>query len=1056
MYVRRTSSFWENAVVRKLVMLVLAGMLPVCCAFGGRSDGQPQGVSEEAANRAEHKVTSVLPESISSMTIHSGEEFALMRDWYDWETLNPYGYVRIVFSEDLEDWLEEDLEALAILKCNVYVESSGKTVPARALSYLTGATSLFLGDDSDMTDVSGTMPEGREFPEQIKTVTFMHYREGKYKTLLRLLQDSQVETVGVFSDTKAVWTDTASKTRMEGESEPEVLQGFWLDDVAGVSTLKEVVLREVAIRVRDERTLAGFGLERIEGCVDGKTEIGFVEQLTRLKELECDITEKCDLQPLFQKEGAELFLRFQEECPAFYQAVLWPEDKSGERTPHSYQRRYDQGRMAECFISWRDDSDDEIFGIAMGSNNPCLRVTDGDAVYEFRPGETESNAPSMYLQEGRMRFQDINFDGTKDLVMPAERFGPAGLTATEYAYLWNQGSGRYEFSPSYCWIDDPEVDEEQQLIRSEQIYWPIFHNWTIYRYVDGEFVRQSALTEETLEEDEIPEELAVPEGAEVIRWQEKIFKNGETAETKNAYAVQIEGEETVFPQRCKSYYEKDSYWAGYDPDIWEGKRETPKEKEEESQINRNKRKPYSLTIHSGEEFASVRDLYDWDGLEKYDYVRVVFSEDMKEWQEEELETLGILKGTVYVESSGETFPARALTYLTGAREVIVSGDSDMTDVSGTLPEGREFPKQIQAVTLMRYREGKYRTLLRVLQDSQVETIEVAADYGEEYQEFWLDDAAAVGPKEIVLERAVIRVRDEKALEDCLAERIQGYVDAETDLGFAARLPALEELTCTIIEERDLRPALDREGLSLYLELLYLEEEETPEARDGEEMPCIYQRRYDQGRMVECFTEWQGEDGRLCDPWLRVTDGAAVYELRPEVSELFGYGDYREDRMELKDINFDGIKDITLETGRYGNQGVVYDYGWIWNQNTGRYEYSPTYRDIANPSVDAEHQLVRSVWRNWAASHSWAIYRYVDGAYVMQSELTEEYIAQEDVQEELGLPEKAGLIRWQEWILESEGMGTIKNAYAVLFEGAEDRYPKVYESYFAQDSYWGGD
>lgn len=46
---------------------------------------------------------------------------------------------------------------------------------------------------------------------------------------------------------------------------------------------------------------------------------------------------------------------------------------------------------------------------------------------------------------------------------------------------------------------------------------------------------------------------------------------------------------------------------------------------------------------------------------------------------EDLEALGVLKGTVYVEGKGKTFPARTLTYLTGAREVIFSDDSDMTD-----------------------------------------------------------------------------------------------------------------------------------------------------------------------------------------------------------------------------------------------------------------------------------------------------------------------------------------------------------------------------------------
>ncbi len=944
----------------------------------------------------------------------TGEEPAQMREMYDGDTLSDENDGRVVFSEDLAEWSTEDLEALGILKGTVYVESEGETFPARALSYLTGAQEVIFSYDSDLTDVSGTLPEGCRFPQQIKEVTLDAYREGKYGTLLQLLQDSQVEVIHV-----------------DAGAETEELPGFWLDEVAGIRTLKEITLRETAIRVRDEKALDGCKVERIVGCADKETDFSFIGRIPALAELECDVMEEGGLQLLLDREGLSLFLRFYGDCPLFYQAVSWPEEESGERTPCLYQRRYDQGRMAECFTG-RQDGEDETGEIAVGSGNPCLRVTDGAAIYEFRPGETESGS-QFYLWEGRIRFQDINFDGTKDLVLPVERHSPFGLAGTEFAYLWNQGSGRYEFSPSYYWINNPEVDEEQQMIRSELFCWPEFYRWAIYRYADGAFTTQSVLTQETLEADEIPEELAVPEGSGVIRWQEEIFENGEVAEEKNVYAVQIEGKETVFPQTCQNYYEEDSYWAGFDPDIWEekGKKFSRTNRDtQETATAREKQEPYDLTIQSGEEFALIREWYDWDNLADEDYVRVVFSEDLSEWPTEDLEALSILKGTVYVESKGETFPARALTYLTGAREVIFSGDSDMTDVSGTLSAGRNVPQQLKTVTLDSYREGKYQTLLRLLQDSQVETVRVISDRSEKnVQGFWLDDVVKIPAlKEVILEETAIRVREETALEHCTLERIEGYVDADMDL----------------------QPLLDRDRLSLYLYFCMDEGASAPE----EGTTCIYQRGYDQDRMVECFTKWQGDDDRMCDPWLRVTDGSGVYELRPEVSEMFGLGDYREDRMALKDINFDGIKDITLETGHYGNQGIVYEYGWILNQDTGRYEYSPTYSDIGNPSVDARHKLVRSCWRNAAYSHSWAIYRYADGAFVEQGELTEEFILKDEVQEELGLPEGAGVTRWQERIFENEETVEVKDAYQVRMAEKRSELPKVCEAYRAQDSYWG--
>ena len=56
----------------------------------------------------------------------------------------------------------------------------------------------------------------------------------------------------------------------------------------------------------------------------------------------------------------------------------------------------------------------------------------------------------------------------------------------------------------------------------------------------------------------------MPEDAEVIRWQETVFENGEPAEVKNAYAVQTEEGQNVYPKVYESYYEPDSYWGSPD------------------------------------------------------------------------------------------------------------------------------------------------------------------------------------------------------------------------------------------------------------------------------------------------------------------------------------------------------------------------------------------------------------------------------------------------------------------------------------------------------------
>lgn len=507
--------------------------------------------------------------------------------------------------------------------------------------------------------------------------------------------------------------------------------------------------------------------------------------------------------------------------------------------------------------------------------------------------------------------------------------------------------------------------------------------------------------------------------------------------------------------------------------------------DEEVEAVKGKLSAYARTIHNGEEFALMREWFDWENAK---YMRVVFSEDLSDWREEDLEALKLLTGTAYVGNSAETFPARALTYLTGAEELLFSVNNDLLDVTGPLPDGAQIPEQIKSVTLCDYREGKYETLLHTLERSQVETIMVRRDYDEEtLPGFWLDDVAEIASlKELTLEYILIRVRKITSLSDCPLQQIEGYVDSETDLGFIEKLVGLEEVSCGVLEEMDLSPFLEKKGLSLYLYFCrQVAEFEEPGYEGGsyivcpdfnravswpgepsdEKFPAIYQRIEDQGRVVECFTEryLDYQEGKVTNmwsfaPWLRVTNGAKVSELKPEKKEsveYFDFGSYRTDRISLTDINFDGAKDIVLASGGYGNQMLNRDFGWIWNRNSGVYEYSPTYTRIANSSVDQEHQIVRSFWRNSAGSHSWAIYRYVDGAFVKQSELTEDFLWSDQIPEELDAPDVVEVIRWQEEIVENGEVVEIRNSYGIQRKGEEMVYPEVYESYYEGDSYWGG-
>lgn len=506
--------------------------------------------------------------------------------------------------------------------------------------------------------------------------------------------------------------------------------------------------------------------------------------------------------------------------------------------------------------------------------------------------------------------------------------------------------------------------------------------------------------------------------------------------------------------------------------------------EEELEAVKGKLSMYGQTIHSGDEFALMREWYNWDNAR---HVKVVFSEDLSDWREEDLEALKLLRGTVFVENHAETFPARALTYLTGAEELIFSMNTDLSDVTGTLPDGAQIPEQIKEVTLYQYQEGKYTTLLHTLEKSQVEKITVQRGADEEnLPGFWLDNVAKIASlKELTLEDIPIRVREKASLSGCPLKKIEGYVDADTDLGFVEKLANLEEASCGVLGELDLSPFLEKEGLSFYLYFCrqIAERDEPgyegesyivcpafnravgwPGESEDEKFLAIYQRGEDQGRVVECFTERfiSCNEEKISNmwnyiPWIRVTDGSTVYEVRPEEEEGvdadFKLGSFRTDRMSLRDINFDGVKDIVLETGGFGAQMLNYEYGWIWDPAGGVYEYSPTYRLIVNPAVDQEHQLVRSFWRNSAGSHGWAIYRYEGGEFVEKSVLTEDFLLPNQIPEELAAPDVVEVIRWREEIMENGEVVEVKDSYAVEREGEETAYPDAYESYFAEDSYW---
>lgn len=130
----------------------------------------------------------------------------------------------------------------------------------------------------------------------------------------------------------------------------------------------------------------------------------------------------------------------------------------------------------------------------------------------------------------------------------------------------------------------------------------------------------------------------------------------------------------------------------------------------------------------------------------------------------------------------------------------------------------------------------------------------------------------------------------------------------------------------------------------------------------------------------CF--W--EDGILVVSREGSSEDAQVISVKAEG----GYATWvlAKNKFEYIDVNFDGLSDLLICTGHHGNQGLLTYYCFV--QTKDGFEEIPSFTDIPNPSVDAEHKLILSQWRNSASSHSWAEYQYQDNTYVLYRELRE--------------------------------------------------------------------
>lgn len=141
-----------------------------------------------------------------------------------------------------------------------------------------------------------------------------------------------------------------------------------------------------------------------------------------------------------------------------------------------------------------------------------------------------------------------------------------------------------------------------------------------------------------------------------------------------------------------------------------------------------------------------------------------------------------------------------------------------------------------------------------------------------------------------------------------------------------------------------------------------------------------------------------------------------------------------------DVNFDGNHDILICLGHFGNQGLVL-YKCFLSTDTG-FVLCPSFAEIANPSVDYAEQVVRSQWRNGAASHGWGIFKFINNEFIETERLTEEA-----VDYEAGEP----IWSWKEEVF-LEGEWQTRDYYTQKDSDSKTIQNRLY----GPDSYWGLD
>jgi len=97
---------------------------------------------------------------------------------------------------------------------------------------------------------------------------------------------------------------------------------------------------------------------------------------------------------------------------------------------------------------------------------------------------------------------------------------------------------------------------------------------------------------------------------------------------------------------------------------------------------------------------------------------------------------------------------------------------------------------------------------------------------------------------------------------------------------------------------------------------------------------------------------------------------------------------------LTDLNFDGYKDIMFLYASTNAKANHLYYCWLWDKASQRFVDNKSFSNIFNPAIDRKNKQLLSIVANSAASHTWGMYIFSDGQFVLSNELTVELLYDE--------------------------------------------------------------